>query len=82
MGKGPGYLAKLAKQFRKPVIAYAGILGKDVAVCKEHGIDAYFPTLPPFMSVEEAMEPKTAYRNLRETVYNTFREMKNGSTLP
>ena len=82
MGKGPGYLAKLAKHYRKPVIAYAGTLGKDVAVCKEYGIDAYFPTLPPFMSVEEAMEPKTAYRNLRETVYNTFRELKNGSTLP
>ncbi len=80
MGKGPGYLAKLAKEYRKPVIAYAGILGNNVAVCKEQGIDAYYPTLPSFMPLEEAMVPQTAYRNLKQTVMETFMNIKIGST--
>ena len=43
MGKAPVGVAKLAKRFGKPVIAFAGGVTKDAVACNKEGIDAFFP---------------------------------------
>lgn len=73
MGKAPIGVAKLAKRYGKRVIAFAGCVTDEAAVCNEHGIDAYFPIVPGAVSLEEAMDPDKAYRNLQRTAYQVFR---------
>ncbi len=73
MGKAPIGIAKLAKKHSKKVIAFAGCVTEDAAICNEHGIDAYFPILPGIVSLEEALDPENAYRNLKNTAYQALR---------
>ncbi len=75
MGKAPVGVAKLAKKYGKPVIAFAGSVTKDAAVLHDYGIDAYFPTVRGVCSLEEAMRPETAQENLSDTVGQAFRVM-------
>ena len=42
MGKAPIGVAKIAKKYGKPVIAFAGCVTPDAVKCNEHGIDAFF----------------------------------------
>ena len=76
MGKAPCGVAALAKNHAKPVIAFSGCIGEGAQACNEHGIDAYFPILREPVSVEEAMEPKTARENLYQTAAQVFRVIK------
>lgn len=73
MGKGPAGVAALAKKYGKPVAALAGSIGADARVCNEHGIDAYFPILQRIVTLDEAMAPDTARRNLTDTAEQVTR---------
>ena len=72
-GKAPIGVAKIAKKFDKTVLAFAGAVTEDAVVCNEHGIDAFFPILRRIQTLQEAMEPETAKRNLAETAEQVFR---------
>jgi glycerate kinase len=73
MGKAPIGVAKLAKKYGKKVIAFSGCVTEDAEICNEHGIDAFFPVVREVTSLEEALDPANAYRNLSATAYQVFR---------
>lgn len=73
MGKAPIGVAKLAKKYGKKVIAFCGCATADADVCNDHGIDAFFPVLRSVTTLEEALDVKNAYDNLRATAYQVFR---------
>lgn len=73
MGKVPVGVARLAKKYGKKVIAFAGSVAEDAGKCNEEGIDAFFPILRGVTTLEEAMTPETAKRNMSLTVEQVFR---------
>ena len=72
MGKAPIGVAKIAKKYGKKVIAFAGCVTEDASVCNEYGIDAFFPIVRNISTLDEAMEPINARRNLVATVEQVF----------
>lgn len=72
MGKAPIGVAKLAKKYNKPVIAFSGCVTDDAVICNEHGIDAFFPIVRKPCTLEEAMNIDNAYKNLRDTACQVF----------
>ena len=76
MGKAPIGVAKLAKEYNKPVLAFSGVVTKDAVACNENGIDAFFPILRNVVSKEEAKEAKNAIENMSDTVEQVFRVIK------
>ncbi len=74
MGKVPVGIAKYAKKYNKPVIAFAGSVTEDAKILNQYGIDAYFPILKDICSPEEAME--NAYNNLADTTEQVFNLIK------
>lgn len=79
MGKAPIGVAKLAKQYGKAVIAFAGSVTRDARECNQHGIDAYFPILRTITTLEEAMNPENAKRNLSDTAEQVYRLYRKGT---
>lgn len=73
MGKAPIGVAKLAKKYNKPVIAFSGSVTDDAIVCNEHGIDAFFPIVRKPCTLEEAMKRDNAYKNLKDTACQVFK---------
>lgn len=73
MGKAPIGVAKLAKKHGKRVIAFSGCVTEDAEVINDHGIDAFFPILRGVTTLEEALDPENAYKNLSATAYQVFR---------
>ncbi len=73
MGKTPTGVAKLAKKYHKPVIAFAGSVQKCAKDCHKNGIDAYFCILNEPVSLEEAMRKDVAIRNLKMTAEQIIR---------
>ena len=73
MGKGPMAVATLAKKYDKPVIALCGCIGRNAEICNERGIDAYFPVLQSVTTLQEALQPATARRNLTATATQIMR---------
>lgn len=73
MGKAPVGVAKLAKKYGKPVVAFAGAVQRDARACNEAGIDAFFPILRGVVTLEEAMENTNAKRNLADTAEQVYR---------
>jgi len=73
MGKVPVGVAKLAKKYSKPVIAFAGAVTDDAKTLNQCGIDAFFPVLKGICTLEEAMDTNTAYTNLADTCEQVFR---------
>ena len=73
MGKAPIGVAKLAKEFNKPVLAFSGCVTKDAVACNKNGIDAFFPILRTVVSLDEAMDSKNAAQNMSDTVEQVFR---------
>lgn len=67
MGKGPMYIARMGKQYGKPVIALVGAIGSGAEKSLEEGMTAYFSIQPYPMSLSEAMMPEKAYLNLKNT---------------
>lgn len=76
MGKAPIGVARIAKAYHKPVLAFSGCVTKDAVVCNEHGIDAFFPVLRRVESLEEAMENENARANMADTAEQVFRVIK------
>ena len=76
MGKVPVGVASLAKKYNKPVIAFSGCVTKDAVKCNEYGIDAFFPILRTPCTLQEAMDTKNAFNNLKDTVSQVFRLIK------
>ena len=76
MGKAPIGVAKLAKEYQKPVLAFAGAVTKDATACNENGIDAFFPILRGVTTLEEAMQYENAKANMMDTVEQVFRVLK------
>ena len=72
MGKVPYGVAKLAKKYSKPVIAFAGAVTDDAKTLNQCGIDAFFPILKGICTLEEAMNTKNAYANLSDTTEQVF----------
>ena len=73
MGKAPIGVAGLAKKFGKKVIAFSGCVTNDAEVCNDHGIDAFFPILRGVTTLEDALNPQNAYKNLTATAYQVLR---------
>lgn len=73
MGKAPVGVARLAKKYGIPVIAFAGSVTKDASECNKNGIDAFFPILRSITTLAEAMEPEHAKNNLTDTAEQVFR---------
>ncbi len=73
MGKAPIGVARLAKKYNKPVVAFSGCVTEDAVLCNAHGIDAFFPIVRKPCSLQEAMDCENAYKNLRDTVEQAFR---------
>ncbi len=87
-GKAPIGVADIAKKYDKLVVAFAGCVTEDAVACNEHGIDAFFPILRGVQTLDEAMKPVRARKNMVETVEQVFRLLKctggkneEGSTL-
>ena len=78
MGKAPIGAAKIAKKYGKPVIAFAGSVTPDAAECNEQGIDAFFPILRSAVSLQEAMDPLNARKNMADTAEQVFRLIRSG----
>lgn len=73
MGKTAMGVAALAKKHSVPVIALAGSVSEEAAELNRLGVTAYFPILQEVVSLDEAMNPDTARRNLRTTAEQIFR---------
>ncbi len=73
MGKAPVGVAKLAKKYGKPVIAFSGIVRDGAELSNENGIDAYFSILRSICNQEEAMDSDIARKNLADTAHQVFR---------
>ena len=76
MGKAPIGVAKLAKRYGKPVIAFAGCVTPDAETVNEHGIDAFFPIMRTITTLDEALDVRNAAANLRATARQVFRMLK------
>lgn len=68
MGKGPLYIAGIAKKYQKKVLLFAGSVGEGAEICLEQGVSAYYGITPDTCSLEEAMKPAIAMKNLRDKV--------------
>ncbi|MBD9643322.1 MULTISPECIES: glycerate kinase [Pantoea] len=75
-GKVPIGVAKVAKQFDKPVIGIAGSLTADVGVVHQHGLDAVFSVLFSICSLDDALA--NAAQNVRLTARNVAAVIKLG----
>ncbi|WP_407398636.1 glycerate kinase [Anaerovibrio sp.] len=76
MGKAPVGVARIAKKYKKPVIAFAGCVTPEATACNEHGIDAFFPILRGVVTLSEAMEPENARQNMIDTVEQVMQLLK------
>lgn len=76
MGKAPIGIAKIAKKYGKPVIAFSGSVREGAALCNASGIDAYFPILHRVCTLEQAMKKENACKNLADTAEQVFRTIK------
>ena len=73
MGKAPIGVAEIAKKYHKPVIAFSGCVTEDAIACNSHGIDAFFPILRTVTSLEDAMLPDNARKNMVACSEQVFR---------
>ncbi|MBR4941584.1 MAG: glycerate kinase [Clostridia bacterium] len=73
MGKAPVGIAALGKKHGKRVIAFAGGVTEDAEACNTAGIDAFFPIVRGITTLEEALRPENAEKNLEAAAYQVFR---------
>ncbi len=76
MGKAPMGPAGLARKYGIPVIAFSGCVTEDSRACNCGGIDAFFPILRSVVTLEEAMDPDNARKNMTATAEQVFRLIK------
>lgn len=73
MGKTPVGIAQCAGKYAIPVIALAGEVTKEAETLHDFGITSFFSIVNGAMTIEEAMNPVTAYANLKTTSEQLFR---------
>lgn len=73
MGKTPVGVAKIAKKYSLPVLAFSGAFTDDATACNQAGIDAFFSILREPCGLEKALDERYAYENLAVTVEQAFR---------
>ncbi len=73
MGKAPVGVARLAKKYGCKVIAFAGEVTDDAGRCNREGIDAFFPVVRGVCTLDEAMHPAAARKNLALASEQVFR---------
>ena len=73
MGKAPVGIAKLAKKHGAKVVALAGAVIEGAEKCNDSGIDAFFPILRRIVTLDEAMDAKTAKENMKKTTEQVIR---------
>ena len=73
MGKAPIGVAKFAKKYGCKVLAFAGSVTDDAKACNDEGIDAFFPIVRGVTTLEEAMNPVNARKNMISAVEQVFR---------
>lgn len=73
MGKAPLGVAKLAQKHKIPVLALAGSISKETETLNKLGVTCYFSIVNAPMTLEEAMDSKVTYTNLRSTTNQLFR---------
>lgn len=73
MGKAPLGVAQLAQKHTIPVLALAGGITEETAALNKLGVTSYFSIVNAPMMLEEAMDPKVAYHNLKSTTNQLFR---------
>lgn len=73
MGKAPMGVAKLAKEYNKRVIAFAGATTDDAVECNKQGIDAYFSIVNQCMDLTTALKKEVAAKNMTDTAQQVFR---------
>ena len=78
MGKAPYGVARLAKQYGKKVIAFAGCVAPDAGRLNECGIDAFFPIMREVTTLERALDRQYAATNLAATAEQVFRCFRLG----
>lgn len=76
MGKAPIGIAKIAKKYEKPVLAFSGCVAKEAVACNAEGIDAFFPILRNVVSLDEAMHTDNAMTNMADTAEQVFRALQ------
>ena len=76
MGKAPIGVAKIAKKYEKPVLAFSGCVAKEAVACNAAGIDAFFPILRNVVSLDEAMHTDNAMTNMADTAEQVFRALQ------
>ncbi len=81
MGKAPVKIAKLAKKYHKPVIAFVGSIGDGAKDCCVMGVDEIIPITKEGIPLEMAMKRDVAYKNLTAAVRDTFGRVFNGSSI-
>ena len=64
------------KKYYKPVVALAGSVTKEAGNGNTCGIDAFFPIVRECITLEKAMEKKTAKENLALTAEQVIRLWK------
>lgn len=75
-GKAPIGVAEIAKKHNKLVLAFSGCVTEDAVACNDHGIDAFFPILRGVQTLEEAMDPVQAKKNMVSSVEQVFRLLR------
>lgn len=73
MGKAPAGVAAAAKRYGKPVVAFSGCTTEEAGACNDCGIDAFFPIIQQPCTLQEAMNPENAGKNLCRTAEQAFR---------
>jgi glycerate kinase len=73
MGKAPLGVAQLAQKHEIPVLALAGGITEETAALNKLGVTSYFSIVNAPMTLEEAMDSKVTYNNLRSTTNQLFR---------
>lgn len=76
-GKAPGIIAKLAKEYGIPVIAFAGAVCDTEAELALTDFDACFPITSESVSLEEAMKVEVASRNMEDCVEQVLRNQQH-----
>ncbi|WP_435788030.1 glycerate kinase [Clostridium sp.] len=72
-GKTPLGVAIVAKQYNKPVIAFAGRIGEDIEVLYDKGIDSIFSIIKELTTLDEALLMGKV--NMEKTAENVVRLM-------
>ena len=73
MGKAPVGVSEIAVKYGIPVIAFSGAVTDGADVCNSHGITAFFPILREICTLDKALTPDYAAKNLSKTAEQVFR---------